>query len=131
MNHSHEQRSEESRISFVSKLNQSVQERTVLQQNLERITIERDRILRQNKKFRASFLCRADGENLNRSPDKPTVSEVNILAAADEARSDYRAGDVDVRAEQKRNQFESRVGARLGSVKYADWLKSQNAASDQ
>ena len=120
---------------FVAKLEQSVTERTLLQQSLERVTIERDRLLRQNKKFRTSFLCRADDENLNtlsqESPVKRTVSESKISAAADEARSDYRAGDVDVRAEQKRRDFEARVGARLGSVKYADWLKAQNAGLDQ
>ena len=107
----------------------------MLQQSLERVTIERDRLLRQNKKFRASFLCRADEENVNvlsqESPDKRNVAEAKISAAADEARSDYRAGDVDVRAEQKRSDFESRVGSRLGSVKYADWLKAQNNGIDQ
>jgi len=131
----HERLLEEKHSSFVSKLEDAVTERTGLQQSLERVTLERDRLLRQNKKFRASFLCRADEENLNmlsqESPDKRTVTESKITAAADEARSDYRTGDVDLRAEQKRSDFVSRVGSRLGSVKYADWLKFQNEGSEQ
>ena len=117
---------EENRNSFTTKLQEAMTERIFVQQNLERLVIERDKLARHNKKLRSSFLCKPTEENIKatvKSPDRPPTDGKH--SAVEEARSDYRAGDVDLRAEQKRSEFASRLGNRLGSVKYAEWLKTQ------
>jgi len=117
---------EEIQRSFSAKLQQAINERTFLQQSLERLALERDKLSRQNKKLRSSFLCKPDEENTQIDVSQKTLDSFAKSSAIEEARSDYRAGDVDVKAEQKRFEFESRVGNRLGSVKYADWLRTQS-----
>ena len=127
----HDSHLEESRASFFAKLENAVTLNTTLQQSLEKATIEKDRLLRHNKKLRSSFLCRSDSENLSvdgiacPSPDRVLKRLDRIDAAIDEARSDYSTGNVDIKALEKRKEFESKMGTRTGNVKYADWLKSQ------
>ena len=116
---------EEIRISFFSKLEQALNAKKSLKQSLEKVTVEMDKLCRQNKKLRSSFLLKPETENLEVGNSAKRLS--SLSSVIDEARSDYRAGDVEIKAEQRRTDFESRMGSRVGSVKYAEWLNAQNA----
>jgi len=109
--------------SFLVKIKQVETEREALQSSLDRVMSERDVLLRENKKMRASFLSRQ--ENEKRANQSSLLPSEGILSAAKEALMDYQASNVDMKAEQRKNDFQSRIGSRLGSYKYAAWLKQQ------
>ena len=106
------------RKTWLSRLEESVLTRTEAQRELQKLTLERDRLLRHNKQLKESF---------TNSKIEATDENEAVNKAAESARNDFSAVDSDLRAEQKKQEFHARLGSRFGKVKYSDWLNQQQS----
>ena len=114
------------RTGFLVRLQKVEDEKEALRNAMDRVILERDILCRQNKRIRASFLFRGVDENNKLTNQYVKHSLKRVLDTATEAMIDYKAADVETRAERKKTDFQSRIGSRLGSYKYAEWLRKEN-----
>ena len=111
------------RKTWSSKLEAAATGRTRAQQELERIAVEKERLLRQVKRMKASILLSASSG----SEFKWENGFTNDAEA--QAREDFTSQDFDIRAEQRRDVFQGRTGQRVGKVKYREWFDEGDSIS--
>jgi hypothetical protein len=113
---------ERERETWNTKLETIVASQMAALQSLEKMTVERDRLLRDVKRMRASILLTS-----NTYPGGEENSL--ILLAEEQARLDYLSLDLEPRSDHKKEKFESGTGKRVGKVKYREWLQADKSTS--
>ena len=113
---------EAERKSWLAKLESATAGKIESQQEIERLSVEKERLVRQVKRVKASILLCA-------SASSRSACDGNGMESAEQAREDFIALDSDIRVHSKREAFEKRAGQRCGKVKYRDWLEGEESIS--